>query len=198
MKKIAITGNIASGKSQVEKELISLGYKVIDTDKINHEILKNDEKTIQEIKNSFNDCDILDEKVNLSREKIGKIVFSDPIKKEILEKILHKKIYEKLDEFYKQNINEQFVFVAIPLLFEAKQEKNFDKIIFISTEEEIRLKRLLERNNYSLEYAKKRISSQEKEDIKIEKSDFVIYNNSDLTNLENQINKVLHQLILSC
>ena len=46
MKKIAITGNIASGKSQVEKELILLGYKVIDTDKINHEILEKDEKTI--------------------------------------------------------------------------------------------------------------------------------------------------------
>ena len=95
MKKIAITGNIASGKSQVEKELISLGYKVIDTDKINHEILKNDEKTIQEIKNSFNDCDILDEKVNLSREKIGKIVFFRPNKKRNFRKNIAQKNIRK-------------------------------------------------------------------------------------------------------
>lgn len=198
MKKIAITGNIASGKSQVEKELISLGYKVADTDKINHEILENDKITIQEIKNAFSDCDILDEQGKLSREKIGKIVFSDKEKKQILEGILHKKIYEKLEAFYEKNKDEKLVFISIPLLFEAKQEDKFDKIVFISANEELRLKRLIERNNYDIEYAKKRISAQEKEQIKIEKSDFVIYNNSDLSNLKNQIEKVLHQLTLSC
>lgn len=198
MKKIAITGNIASGKSQVEKELISLGYKVADTDKINHEILENDKITIQEIKNAFSDCDILDEQGKLSREKIGKIVFSNNEKKQILEGILHKKIYEKLEAFYEKNKDEKLVFISIPLLFEAKQEDKFDKIVFISANEELRLKRLIERNNYDIEYAKKRIAAQEKEQIKIEKSDFVIYNNSDLSNLKNQIEKVLHQLILSC
>lgn len=198
MKKIAITGNIASGKSQVEKELISLGYKVADTDKINHEILENDKITIQEIKIAFSDCDILDEQGKLSREKIGRIVFSNNEKKQILEGILHKKIYEKLEAFYEKNKDEKLVFISIPLLFEAKQEDKFDKIVFISANEELRLKRLIERNNYDIEYAKKRISAQEKEQIKIEKSDFVIYNNSDLSNLKNQIKKVLHQLILSC
>ncbi len=198
MKKIAITGNIASGKSQVEKELISLGYKVADTDKINHEILENDKITIQEIKNAFSDYDILDEQGKLSREKLGKIIFSNSEKKQILESILHKKIYENLEVFYQNNKNEKLVFVSIPLLFEAKQENKFDKIIFVSANEEIRLKRLIERNNYDIEYAKKRIAAQEKEQVKIEKSDFVIYNNSDLSNLKNQIEKVLHQLILSC
>lgn len=198
MKKIAITGNIASGKSQVEKELISLGFKVVDTDKINHEILENDKITIQEIKNAFSDYDILDEQGKLLREKIGKIVFSNNEKKQILEGILHQKIYEKLEAFYENNKDEKLVFISIPLLFEAKQEDKFDKIVFISANEELRLKRLIERNNYDIEYAKKRIAAQEKEQIKIEKSDFVIYNNSDLSNLKNQIKEVLNQLILCC
>ena len=58
MKKIAITGNIASGKSQVEKILEDLNYFVIDTDKINNELLLNDEKTKQEIKLAFKKYDI--------------------------------------------------------------------------------------------------------------------------------------------
>ena len=59
MLKVAITGNIASGKSQVEKILLSSGYKVIDTDKINHYILASDYNVIKEIKSVFCYDDIL-------------------------------------------------------------------------------------------------------------------------------------------
>lgn len=198
MKKIAITGNIASGKSQVEKELISLGYRVADTDKINHFILASDLNVINEIKEAFKDDDITNERGEISREKLGKIVFPVGHKKVKLEEILHKRIFEKLNDFYEENRNEKIVFVSVPLLFEAKQENNFDKIIFISADEDIRLERLIKRNNYTKEYAKIRIKSQESEKNKIEKSDFIIYNNSDLSNLKKQIKEVLNQLILCC
>lgn len=194
MLKIAITGNIASGKSQVENILINLNYKVADTDKINHDILKNDVETINKIKNSFSTDDITDENNNISREKLGKIVFSDNSKKTLLEKILHKRINEKVNEFFEENKNEKIIFVSIPLLFETNQQKNFDKIIFISADEKLRLQRLIKRNNYSVEYAIKRIKSQESEEQKIKKSDFIVYNNSDFKNLENQICSVLNKL----
>ena len=121
MSKVAITGNIASGKSQVEKILISMGYKVADTDKINHFILASDIKTINKIKESFKEDDILDESGKISREKLGKIVFSVGWKKIKLEEILHKEIYNKLEEFYKENSDKNIVFVSIPLLFETNQ-----------------------------------------------------------------------------
>lgn len=194
MLKIAITGNIASGKSQVENILIDLNYKVADTDKINHDILKNDIDTINEIKNAFFSEDITDENNDISREKLGKIVFSDNSKKTLLEKILHKRINEKVNEFFEENKNEKITFVSIPLLFETNQQKNFDKIIFISADEKLRLQRLIKRNNYSVEYAIKRIKSQESEEQKIKKSDFIVYNNSDFKNLENQISAVLKKL----
>ena len=60
MIKVAIVGNIASGKSQVEKILLDLGYKVADTDKINHDILNNDIDAINEIKNDFSNDNIKD------------------------------------------------------------------------------------------------------------------------------------------
>lgn len=194
MKKIAITGNIASGKSQVEKTLLSLGYKVIDTDKINHFILASDVSAINEIKEAFKEDDILDSNLNISREKLGKIIFSVGWKKVKLEEILHKRIFSKIEEFYKENQKEDLIFVSMPLLFESNQEKNFDKIVFISSDYDIRLNRLMKRNGYTEQYAKVRIASQMKEDEKIKKSDYVIYNNSDLISLKKQVETVLSQL----
>ncbi len=195
MIKVAIAGNIACGKSEVEKIVINLGYKVVDTDKINHTILSEDISAIEEIKQVFSFDDILDENGNISREKLGKVVFISDEKKQLLEDILHKRIFEKVNEFFEENKNEKIVFVSIPLLFESKQEKTFDKIIFISADERIRLKRLIKRNNYSEDYAKIRINSQEKEDEKIKKSDCIIYNNSDLNNLKQQVENCISKLI---
>ena len=195
MKKIAITGNIASGKSQVEKMILSYGYKVADTDKINHFILASDISAINEIKNAFAEDDILDENSNISREKLGQIIFSVGWKKLKLEEILHKRISAKVEEFYNENSKEDFVFVSIPLLFETKQENNFDKIIFVSADYDVRLNRLIQRNGYTEKYAKIRIASQMKEDEKIKKSDYIIYNNSDLISLRKQVDSVLKQII---
>ena len=194
MLKIAITGNIASGKSLVEDFLIKLGYKVIDSDKIVHNILENDNKTIKKIKELFSTDDILNVKGNISRDKLGKVVFSNIEKKKALEKIIHIIVKEKIDNFFELNKEEKFVFVSVPLLFEANFDKFFDKIIFISAPEDIRLSRLINRNKYSIEYAKKRIKSQECENEKIKKSDFVIYNKSDLKTLEEQIKNILNKL----
>ncbi len=194
MLKVAITGNIASGKSLVEKFLIKSGFKVIDSDIIVHQILEFDKDTIKKIKEFFSSDDILDEKGNISRDKLGKVVFSNIKKKNALEQIIHIKVKEKIDNFFELNKEEKFVFVSVPLLFEANFDKFFDKIIFISAPEDIRLSRLINRNNYSIEYAKKRIKSQECENEKIKKSDFVIYNKSDLKTLEEQIKNILNKL----
>lgn len=198
MIKVAITGNIASGKSQVEKILISMGYKVADTDKINHFILSSDINTINKIKDTFKDDNILDEKGRISREKLGKIIFSVGWKKIKLEEILHKEINNKLDEFYIENKDKDIIFVSIPLLFETNQEDKFDKIILVSADEDIRLKRLMERNGYDKNYAKIRIASQQKESEKLKKSDYIIYNNSDLISLKKQVINILNQLVLRC
>lgn len=195
MIKVAITGNIASGKSQVEKILLSLKYKVADTDKINHFILLTDMDAVNEIKQTFCMDDILDDDGCISRKKLGELVFTNLEKKTKLEEILHKRIIAKVQDFFNQNANEKVVFVSIPLLFETHREKDFDKIIFVSADKDIRLKRLMQRDNYSEKYAKLRIASQADETEKIAKSDFIIYNNTDYINLRNQIRDILAQLI---
>ena len=83
MLKIAITGNIASGKSTVEKLIENNGYKVYDTDKIAHKILEN----CSEVKEAFGTTD---------RKEISKIVFTNPEKLQLLEAIIHPKVKEEI------------------------------------------------------------------------------------------------------
>ena len=191
MIRVAITGNIASGKTQVENILRSLGYKVIDSDKVNHDLITADLEVISEIKSTFG-ADIFDNNNKISKQKLGELVFSAPHKKKLLENILHKRILKKIQDFFEYNKEEKLVFAAVPLIFEAGWEREFDKIIFVSAPEELRLKRLIQRNNYNIKQAKQRIQAQESEENKIKKSDFVIYNDSDLKNLENSVLRIIN------
>lgn len=186
MIKFALVGNIASGKSTVEKFLEEFGYPVLDTDVVCHNLLKCN----LEVKSAFKDYDVF-ENGEISRVKLGKLVFSDKNLKQKLENILHPLVKEKIFEFFEQNKSQKYSFVSIPLLFETKMENLFDKIIFIYTNDDIRLKRLMSRNNYTKEYAQIRMNSQISQDEKVKKSDFVIYNNSDLDSLKQEISNLI-------
>ncbi len=191
MIRIAICGNIASGKTVVQKFLEQMGYKVFDTDEAAHRLLSVNNKSLYD---AFKSYDVF-ENDEFSREKVGKLVFSNATLKQKIESIMHPQIVDEIKKFYETNQSEDFLFVAIPLLFEAKMEYLFDKIVFVYADDEIRLSRLLKRNNFSLEYAKARINSQMPQDEKIRKSDYVINNNGDLNNLKIQVEKFLSNII---
>ena len=190
MLRIAITGNIASGKSVVEELLRNKGHKVFDTDIISHEKM-NELST--KIITAFKNFEILTNN-QIDRNKLGQVVFNNPNKLKLLENILHPAIKEEIEKIFEQNKNEKFIFVSVPLLFESGFDKMFDKIIFISANEDIRLVRLMKRNNLAKEDALKRINSQQNENNKTNKCDFVINNNNSKEELETEITKVLSSI----
>ena len=180
MIKVGISGKIASGKSEVEKIIFSLGYKVFDLDKISCEIF-NQENIKKEIFNIFK---------TLDRKEIGQIVFEDNSKKEILEKIIHPEIKKEIFNIFEKHKNEKMIFISGALLFKTGFYKFFDKTIFVDAKDEIRLERLMKRNNLSKENALSRLNSQDEGTL----ANYIIENNSDFKTLKSNVEKVLNSI----
>ena len=187
---IAIAGNIASGKSTVENVLRKKGYKVFDSDIIAHEVLEDLSDKIFE---AFKDYDI-SENGRISRQKLGALVFDDKNLKEKLENIVHPEIKDRLKKIFEENKLEKYIFVSIPLLFEVGWRNLFDKILFIYTEDKIRLNRLMQRNNFTKDEALARIKSQLPQEEKVKVSDFIINNTHSIDVLQKYIERSIIQL----
>ncbi len=178
MLKIGLTGNIASGKSEVEKILSEMGYSVYDLDIITHE-LYNEEKIKKQILNEFN---------TLDRSEIAKIVFSNKNKLMLLETIIH----PELKKFILNLKSDEIIFISGALIYEAGFDCLFDKIIFVDSLYETRFLRLKNRNNLSYKEAKNRMEIQNPDNKS--KADFIIENNSTIDSLKKQVTETLEKI----
>ena len=147
MIKIAITGNIGSGKSTITKIIKELGYKVFDSDKEVKKALAK-KGLINQIRKEFKaQIPGLIKRNEIDKAKLGEFVFSDPDELKKLEQIVHPKVWESKEKFIETNMNEPVVFLDIPLLFEKKLQSKFDFIIRTRVSEEVQKKRVLKRKN---------------------------------------------------
>ena len=195
---IGLTGGIGTGKSTVSQILKDRGFTVIDLDVISHEVIEFS-SVVEKIVQNFG-REVLDEdeagNCTISREKLGKIIFSDKEKRlalnsimhpEIL-KVMHKKILECKSE------KNKIIFVEVQLLFEVQWEKEFDYILLVAAKRDMQVRRVLERDKRSEEEALNIINSQMSLDEKREKSDFVIENDGNMDDLNKKVDKFLKSL----
>lgn len=195
---IGLTGGIGTGKSTVSQILKDRGFSVIDLDVISHEVIEFS-SVVEKIVQNFG-REVLDEdeagNYTVSREKLGKIIFSDKKKRlalnsimhpEIL-KVMHKKILECKSE------KNKIIFVEVQLLFEVQWEKEFDYILLVAAKRDMQVRRVLERDKRSEEEAWNIINSQMSLDEKREKSDFVIENDGNMDDLNKKVDKFLKSL----
>ena len=187
MIKIGITGSLASGKSTVAKIISSGKYPLYNADKAVKKIYQTNifrAKAFKKFK--------LKNKKNI-KNKIKKIISSDKKFLKILEKIIHPLVREQIRKFTKKNSRKKFIIFEIPLLIESKQMKNYDKIIFVNSRKDLRLKRYLKRakNKRFFDLLNNRQLSPAN---KIKFCDYVINNNGSIKLLKKNIKNIMLKL----
>ena len=203
---IAITGVIGSGKTAIASELEKQGFIVLSADKLAREIVVPGSQGLSDIVQYFGD-EILTKEGILDRKKLGKIVFANKAKKEILEKILHPHIRTLFTEKAKnhwvsvKNSDHPFIFYDIPLYFETSyQHPWIRKVVTVAASKPTCLQRIMKRDGLNEEDANRRIESQISIEEKIKRSDFVIQNDDpffDENKIKEKVDAFLLQLLAS-
>lgn len=183
--KIAITGGIGVGKSEVMQIIKSLGYKTVSADEINSRLLLCPDY-ISKIQLAFPTA-IVDGKIN--KDILRKIIFNDYDKRMLLNSIAHPIINAEIS-----NAGDD-VFVEVPLLFETGKQGLFDKIIVIVAPYDMRVARLFDRSGIDKQLADKMIASQLSDSERMTYADFIIENKASLDELRGSVQKAIIELL---
>ncbi len=191
---IGLTGGIGSGKSTVTGFFRELGVPVYIADSQAKKIMDYPE-TIQEVQAIF-DQNVLLETGKLDRKKIASIVFNDSEQLNKLNAIIHPKVNQDFKDWLKQHKNYPYIIKEVAIIFETQSEKQFDKIILVTAPLNLRIERVIQRDNSSAQEILKRIDNQLPDSEKIEKSDFIIHNiNLDAVKKEvKRLHKTLNSI----
>ena len=191
---IGLTGGIASGKSTVSNMFKEMDIQVIDADIEARLAVQKGEQAYKKIIAEFGE-DILMDNGEIDRKKLGAIIFHDEDKRQTLNGIVHpevrKRMMTKIEEAKKNQ--EEIIVLDIPLLFESKLTYLVDKTILVYVDLETQLKRLMARNQLTVEEAKARINSQMPLVDKIRLADAVIDNNGSIDYTRKQLLQVLSE-----
>ena len=195
---IGLTGGIGSGKSTVANMWQELGATLIDADQISRSLTAANGAAISSLRLAFGPGIITPEQA-LNRDAMRELVFSDPLKKELLEGILHPLIAQvsELEIKQAQESGAQVLVHDIPLLVESKKWlSKVDKVLVIDCSEDTQIQRVQARNALSVEQIQKIIRTQASRRERIEVADWVIQNDHQSLEDLRQIVKSLYTLAL--
>ncbi len=194
MKVIGLTGGTGSGKSIVSAFLEQNGAYIIDADEIAHGIIERGKPAYEELTNYFGGA-ILDQDRNILRKKLGSIVFTNKEKLDFLNRCTHKYISQEIDKQIAERKKKQrdtCIVLDAPLLLEAKLENRCNEIWVVFAEEEVRARRIMERDNITYQEAKNRIGCQKNWDFYRQKANLILDNSKDLQHLKRQLEAIFY------
>ena len=196
MKVIGLCGGSGSGKGAVSGIFAEIGIPSIDTDAVYREMTLSDSPCMRELRGEFGD-EVVNSQGGLDRARLASIVFSDPSRLKILNKIAHSFILDETRRRLAEYRDEGFpaAIVDAPVLFESGFDKECDEIICVLADRDVRITRIMSRDGIARDAAEKRIASQMPDETLISKCDHVIYNNSDIESLREQILSLKNKLI---
>jgi dephospho-CoA kinase len=186
---VGLTGGIGSGKSAVSRAFDQLGVEIIDTDIISRELMEIDQPAYTRIHGKFGSS-ILQNNRQLDRMKLREIVFSDPIQKQWLEKLLHPLIYQETKRQIQSSYAGNYAIVVVPLLIEAGYNTLVNRVLVVNCSRSIQIERIMKRDNINRSLALQMISQQLSPSQRLKYADDIIDNQSNLFNLEKQVFKL--------
>lgn len=193
MKKIiGLTGGIGSGKTTVAKIIEEMGFPVYYSDDEAKNIVNKDSVLKEKITKLLGE-NAYDENGLYNRKYVAGKVFNNDELLQKLNSLIHPTVKKDFENWVK-NQNAEFLFKETALLFELKLNESCYKSLLVTADDNIRIKRVMDRDNKSYREVDAIIQKQMSEKEKIKLSDFIIENNSDLKNLRKETEKFLQQL----
>lgn len=196
MLKVGLTGGIGSGKTAVSDYFQTLGISVLDTDVIAREVVQAGSDVLRQIQAQFGD-DIVDKKGALLRDKLRSIVFTDTLKRQQLETIVHPAIRLQLrQQLSALPASTPYCVIVIPLLMEKSWQTEVDRILVVSAPRELRIQRILSRQAITPQEIQHIMQSQVSDEERIGIADDVLSNDGSIGELQHKIDRLHQQYLL--
>ena len=189
---LGLSGGIGSGKSTVAKILSDLGAVVIDADAIAKEVLEPGQVGYESVVHAFGGS-VLDTSGNIDRKQLAAAVFQDTSQLAQLEAIVHPAVSARVTQIRESLPANSIVVYDTPLLVEKQLQDQFDKVIIVFADVDVRRSRLVSRGLDTSDIAA-RIANQVTDEQRMAVADFVVTNNGSLQELREHVTQVWHQL----
>ncbi len=193
MKKlVGLTGKTGAGKSTISKYLSEKGAYIIDGDIVARQVLVDDARLLPRLSQAFGN--ILNPDGTLNRKSLAKAAFSTPEKTRLLNSLMHPAINEAINRRAEEGfVNHQVVVVDAAAIIESGFAEQCDIMVVAHAPEDIRLERIMRRDNISREDAVVRINGQKDDDFYLSEADFVVRTYEPYL-LENELLPVVKEL----
>ena len=191
MIRIAVLGDIGSGKSHIAK---LFGYPVFNADAEVARLYRKSRKCYNRLKKVLPAYIV---SFPIKKNEISKAIIADKWNLKKIVKIVHPEVRFSMNNFIKKNKSKKFVILDIPLLIENKINKKNDVLIFVDAKKKEIKKRLKKRSNFNVKIAKKFKKLQLPIELKKKKSDFIIKNNFKNNSVKKNVKKVIKKILLN-
>jgi dephospho-CoA kinase len=194
IRRIALTGGIATGKSYVANKIKESGVPMVDADVLSREVVAPGTPGLAAVRRRFGP-DAVRRDGTMDRVRIAQIVFKDKRARLDLEAIIHPAVQKAIDEFFATLPKRTpFAVADIPLLFETGRENQFNAVVVVACPRELQLQRLMERNKLSKEDAERRLNAQLPIDQKVKKATHVIRTEGSFEETNRQVADLIKKL----
>lgn len=183
---LGVTGGIATGKSTVVDVFRKAGVPIVDGDLIAREIVEPGQPALKALVAAFGEEILTEDRLN--RKKLGEIVFNDPAKRQLLDRLLDGYLRGTITDQIKEAAKTAPLVVAdIPLLYEADYQQYMDQVVVVYIPKELQLTRLMQRDHLTKEAALQRMKSQLSIEEKRQKADFLFDNQGTREETRQQV-----------